>query len=514
MANIAIAMVLLFGNLAVAAEPTVADVNKMLSAGQFGEAAQALRSIDDDIESGVRTEQVDLTLPLAIAARSLEQQQDVQAAADLFQRAVAASSRQAAENLPIEKVTMVRLAAGSLLARSGKQQVALDALEPVFESASNASESQKKLATQLCLYIGSEALSAGKPPLADRAYSLAEVNAAESIRPTAMLGAAWAAAMQRTKPAVAAKRLAAFVESYPHHADAARAAALQVTCLRQAKLTGEADAALADLLDRWPESIAAAKVVAQYTPEQRISPKIESWLLARAAKADLSGFSPMMTGTGLLAAAHTDSEDAWNAFAGHLAATDELGGATSDVLQKLAEWELESYAQRLAATLISPKPDARVHAANREAACRWAGRNELWSMLALASEASDPQADEPTRTPAIERLFAEALMQSARPEDAQTWWDHLVDVHDVKDFPTLIRCAETATSLSDVAQADKRIEMARVAAGDHPARLALVDMLVADLDIRRLQFDQARTTLERVVQSSQSVATLRGRTNG
>jgi tetratricopeptide (TPR) repeat protein len=413
--------------------------------------------------------------------------------------------------LPIEKVTMVRLAASSLLARTGKHQVALAALEPVFEPASKASESQRKLATQLCLYIGSEALSAGKPELADRAYSLAAAHAEENVRPTALLGAAWATAMQKTKPAAAAERLAGFVESYPQHADAARAAALQVTCLRQAKLNEEADAALADLLDRWPASTAAAQLVAQYRPEQQIPLQIESWLLARAAKEDLSGFSPVTTATGLLAAARTDSEDAWNTFAGHLAATDELGGATSDVLQKLSQWELNAYAQRLTASLIAPKPDAPAHAANREAACRWAGRNELWSMLALAAESSDPETDEPTRTPAIERLFAEALMQSGRPEDAQAWWNHLVDVHQVKDFPTLIRCAETATSLSDIQQADERIKTARAAAGDHQARLALVDMLEADLDIRRLEFDRARTTLEGVVQSSQSVASLRGR---
>ena len=59
--------------------------------------------------------------------------------------------------------------------------------------------------------------------------------------------------------------------------------------------------------------------------------------------------------------------------------------------------------------------------------------------------------------------------------------------------------------------ASQRVETARVAAGDDAARLALIDMLSADLDIRRLQFDRARSTLEKVVQSSQSIATLRGR---
>jgi hypothetical protein len=83
-AIIGIAMLSLSSHHAVADQPTVADVNKLLSANQFEEAAQALRSIDDAINAGTRTDQIDLTFPLAIAARSLEQQQDLPAAADLF----------------------------------------------------------------------------------------------------------------------------------------------------------------------------------------------------------------------------------------------------------------------------------------------------------------------------------------------------------------------------------------------------------------------------------------------
>ena len=57
----------------------------------------------------------------------------------------------------------------------------------------------------------------------------------------------------------------------------------------------------------------------------------------------------------------------------------------------------------------------------------------------------------------------------------------------------------------------ERIEAARAAAEDNPARAALVDMLSAELAIRRLRFDEARSILEKVIGSGQSVATLRGR---
>jgi tetratricopeptide (TPR) repeat protein len=180
-------------------------------------------------------------------------------------------------------------------------------------------------------------------------------------------------------------------------------------------------------------------------------------------------------------------------------------------LQQLAKEQRDDFAQRLATQLIAPQSNPDVSAASREAACRWAGRQQLWSMLALASEGSEPATEDPTRTIAIERLFAESLMQTGRLQDSRKWWVHLVDHHNADDFPTLLRCAETATSLAEVQEAHDRIEAVRAACGEDAARNALVDMLSADLAIRRLRFDQARSILEGVIQSAQSVATLRGR---
>ena len=96
-----------------------------------------------------------------------------------------------------------------------------------------------------------------------------------------MLGAGWAAAMQRSKPQAAAEKLIAFVEEFPDHDDAPRAAALGVSCLRQAGLATAADKSLADLLDRWPASIAASETISQYAPGDTLLPAVEAWLLDR-----------------------------------------------------------------------------------------------------------------------------------------------------------------------------------------------------------------------------------------
>ena len=132
-------------------------------------------------------------------------------------------------------------------------------------------------------------------------------------------------------------------------------------------------------------------------------------------------------------------------------------------------------------------------------------------MLALASESSDVAVDENSRTITVERLFAESLMQVGRGEDAQVWWNHLVDERGVNDFATLLRCAEAATTHANVPSATNRVSDARSAAGHATNRISLVQMLSAELAVRELKFDDARSTLEQVVRSDGAIETLRGR---
>ncbi len=133
-------------------------------------------------------------------------------------------------------------------------------------------------------------------------------------------------------------------------------------------------------------------------------------------------------------------------------------------------------------------------------------------MLALASESENLRRQNPSRTVAVERLFAESLTQAGRIEDAREWWDHLIDVRGVNDFPTLLRCAEAETSVGeDASQAEQRIAAARIAANEDRFSVSLVDLLRCRACIRRLQFDQARALLENVIRSSETEASLRGR---
>ena len=110
------------------------------------------------------------------------------------------------------------------------------------------------------------------------------------------------------------------------------------------------------------------------------------------------------------------------------------------------------------------------------------------------------------------RLFAEALIQTGRGAESRVWWNHLVELPETDDFATLLRCAEAETAHgSDIELAAKRIEAARVAAGEDSFRVSLTDLLRAELAIRQLDFDHARGLLEKVVRATATDRAVRAR---
>ncbi len=285
-------------------------------------------------------------------------------------------------------------------------------------------------------------------------------------------------------------------------------------CLKQSERPEDASAMLADLLRRWPNSESAWEVVASHRglAVDLVPTAVRQWLIESADGGRLDKLDVSMTVQGILAASQERDLNAWAKLAQHLAAIDPSGQPTSDLLVKLSESGRDADAERLATILIAPAAEASVQAGAREAACRWAGRTERWSMLALASESENPAEHQPSRTIAVERLLAESLMQVGRVEEASPWWNHLVDTRHATDFSTLLRCAEAETSVGhDVMHAQQRIDSARSAAGEDRFQHSLVDLLDAELAIRRSEFDRARGLLEQVVRLNDTEASLRGR---
>jgi TolA-binding protein len=149
-------------------------------------------------------------------------------------------------------------------------------------------------------------------------------------------------------------------------------------------------------------------------------------------------------------------------------------------------------------------------------ACRWAGLTGRWSMLAMVADQMRPitQAGDHVADPqrlAVDRLLAESLMQTRRSKDALAWWNAIIDVQGADDFATLLRGAEAAVAHGTVDLAVARLDQAKRAAGDDPFQLSLIQLLEAELAIRKARLDEARDLLSAIVRSGECAEQLRPR---
>lgn len=495
-----------------AEDSKLAEIERQIADQQLTEAAERLRALDD----GDQASQTDLTFTLARLARALDASGDPGASDEFYRRSVRATTRSPAESTPIDQVNLVRLAASRHFLQGGDHTEAFTVLAPVLDAESETVDAQVQFAVKLLLQIGAAALAEADHAAASKAYSLAASHGSQSEQSTALLGAAWSIALEGNRPLDAAKQLAAFVEDFPGHDDAPRAARACAACLKKAGRDDDASIMLADLLRRWPLSPSAVQVVVNQPNSvgdgSNVAPSVRQWLATDSALERIDDLDAKTIRLALELAAERDDDVAWNSFSRRLAQTDATGQATADALQSLVDHGLAADAERLSATFIDPSGGLEITPTAREASCRWAGRTERWSMLALASESESPDSDSPSRTISVERLFAEALMQTGRGAEARAWWNHLVDTRGAEDFATLLRCAETETSVgSDTDLAAARIEAARAAADESEFRLTLVNLLDAELAIRRLQLPAARSRLESVIRAGETDSGLRAR---
>ena len=182
----------LFGSLAHADQPLVDQLDDLLNQNQLDQAAEIGRQLD-----ALEDDQTDATLPLARLARALQQSGDMEAAAEFYKRSVDASTRASAAELEPQKKFLVRLAAGAVLTQVNQLSEAIETLEPTLAPEAELNDKQKEMVVTLLLRIGSTALAIGAPGIASQAFGLASEHASENQHATAMLGEAWAMAVER-----------------------------------------------------------------------------------------------------------------------------------------------------------------------------------------------------------------------------------------------------------------------------------------------------------------------------
>ncbi len=447
LAAIACAAWLLTTATVIADDASVKQLDALVSAGDLESAVTVARSLDEQAASTI-----DLTLPLARFARALQRAEDLELAAEFYQRSVDACTKPETATLAPETTLLIRLAAGSLLAQTNKLSEAIVVLRPMLDSDSSASDAQRQMAVSICLRIGALALARGALSTTSEAYAVALAHAGENHRATAMLGDAWVTALRNTQPLAAAKKLSRFIDQYPQHADASRAARACAECFKRAGRAEDASQMVADLLQHWPDSESASEVLRSYRDlaVDLVPPAVRNWLMRKAKADDLETLDAKMTMLGIMVATQQHELAAWTNLVKHLASIDQSGQTTSDLLAALVDGGKVADAERMAALYIASIDGSDVSPRAREAACRWAGRTLRWSMLAFASESESRAEPNPSRTVTVDTLFAEALMQTGRIEEARRWWDYLVDSRGVDRFSTLLRCAEAETAVGSI----------------------------------------------------------------
>ena len=459
----------------------------------------------------------DITLPIARLARELQRRGKMDDATTFYMHAIDASERPQADSLPQHAKNMLRIATALLLSEQKQNATACDLLEKVTERLIASGDDDQKPSIEntakILNQIGSACLEDKDFETAERAFSLSTQLHSDN-QATAELGYAWAVACRGNNPGTAAKTLEVFIQKHPEHPDADQAAMLAIECYQKADDTQATLDAVTTFLSMWPDSKIARKLVDEFSESQfdQIPRPVQNWILDHASTEQIEQLSPNLVSIALLIATDRELDKPWSFIAEYLGKIDQHGSGTDRALTALLSLGEEASAERLAAGMLAPiEPDA-VTGPAREAACRWAGLNEKWSMLALASETEVVDTPTPSRTSTVERLFAEALVQLGRIRDASNWWNYLADVRGETDFATLLRCAEAETSSgTDPEKALQRIEAAKSVAGQNLFNLALVKLLEAELAIRKTSFTDSRQLLSEIAKNELIEKDLRGR---
>ena len=401
--------------------------------------------------------------------------------------------------------------------------------------------------------IGAAALQQAKPQLAADAYLwLTEHADQDALKQKGQLGFAWSAALGARPPREAAALLRGYAEAFPEDPDALRALRAEVACWRQAGEVAETRAALLRLViaTQQAEATAIGRVAiaaidelslldwnaqpihdtatadhatadhgAADQPERDGSPSPAQPAAARRrlvlhpdVQLDLQG-SHLLTVAIIEAAAH-DDEPYWTGATSWALRHPASQQIIADTLTRLSATGHDAHAERLAATVLSqledPTSQSPVFADACDAVCRWAADSGRWTMLALAAEHADAESATARLTPLSIRLLAESLLQTKRAQAAKQWFDAAVRGGAV-DFATLIRAAELSVALDDLETAAARLQAAAAAAGQVDAETTLIEVLRAELAIRRARLDEARSILERIVRLDGTAAAVRCR---
>jgi tetratricopeptide (TPR) repeat protein len=523
-------------------DEAIGKIREVIKSGDLRQAFESLSELDQESAADLSLEFVWLA---GAGGKSGTEESDLSAEQirECYRRAIESIERTeaVAAELPADaqrRRLLIQTAVARHWLESGQLEDAAETLRAACEAGTTFVEqtpaAEWRTATTPLIALGMQAawkaLNNSQPVVAEETYlsiaGLLDQVAAESKSPqrsAVLLGLGWATALQPERETIAAERLQQFVDEFPAHADAPRAAAMRIDCLiRREKnavdqaVSDRSSQAIIMFLNRWPRHELCVHVVEQALADRpssgdsEVSRRLAQWANGATSR---EGWSADFCATMIASVGDSLDADCFSECSGQLLSTDRMGHATSKALHECVAGGQAGLAESLATQAVAAGPDAVTKMA-QEAACRWAGRTQRWSLLALAAEKIDLSADFASRSVHVDRLFAEALTQTGRKALANQWWSHLVDRREASDVATLLRCAELAVAVDSISVARARIDRLRRQLDEtHSAGEtdSLADLLEADLAIREVDFTRARALFEGVVRAAEAKPSVRAR---
>lgn len=514
---------------------TISEIRRLRQAKEFASAANLLRKLD-----GFVTEHhpgiIQLAADYVLLARGGQGDLDQQDIDELFAAAYDWLYRDDAPPIELRQRIVLATAIATHDAAGGQIKLAADKLLEICEHfLSAAADSRETITPEILLPAQSlamrtawSAMSSGLAEDAERLYqTLLETHADERIDETlklspshlalCRLGLGWSIALQPSRNTDAAEKLTQFLDQHDDHTDAPKASALRVRCLIDQTNTEQAvdeqrRSSIEWHFQRYPDSDEAPTLALEILrSSDAIELPLKEWLIANI---DSTNWPNELRSRVIVSFGNELPPADFDQLVTRLTSLDRGGSWTAQTLEECDRNDQSAISELIAAAVIGGRIDEATER-SVEAAARWAGRTERWSMLQLAAEEVDLDTDPEKRTIHVDRLFAEAIFRSGRKEKALQFWNHVVDRRGADDFTTLLRCAECAVQVDEIAKAERRLGRVRELIDQDESLSAqqkpLVDLLEADLAIRKLEFDRARTQLESVVRSAESSAMLRAR---
>ncbi|MCC9602061.1 hypothetical protein LOC67_15975 [Stieleria sp. JC731] len=511
---------------AVDVAASLVEVRKLRDAGEFASAVGELQKLASYLIEESRSD-VQLAADFVLLARAAQSDISPEQVDELYVAAEQWLQRNDVSSVSLKQHVVLTTAIATHHAsrqRAGQAQQQLlrlfdeiDRSNDEAEGALAASIADPLLA--LSMKSAWQAMSGGDAEGAEKLYlamqgsdSRGSVQLGDARRSLCQLGLGWATALQPDRHVDAAERLGVFIDQNPDHSDAAKASALRVRCAIKADQNAE----LLDAIDlhfkEYGDTSGTADLVAEVLRQVDPIPEIvKEWLLQEQS---YQQWPLSLVSESLVQFGSDFSPRDFDALVTRLTVNDKAGAWTAQTLEGCDAIDHSAISELIAAAVIG----GRIGGATMlsvEAATRWAGRTGRWSMLMHAAEDVDFESDPEGRSVHVDRLFAEAVFRSGQRAKALRYWKHVVDVRKADDFGTLLRCAECSVLVDDVEQAEVRLRRLREildSAETAPiSQKPLVELLEADLAIRKLKFDHSRSLLESVVRSPESPAPIRAR---